>query len=130
MDTATLTNQETIQKIIDAMKKGDIEAVYACYADGAVEEWPQSGERVVGRANMDAINKAYPGMPAITARRVLGSGDLVVAEVTMEYADRGKFNTVMIFELKDGKIVRETTYWAEPFEAPEWRSQWVEKIAS
>ena len=28
----------------------------------------------------------------------------------------------------DGKIVHETHYYADPFEPPKWRSQWIEKI--
>jgi hypothetical protein len=34
----------------------------------------------------------------------------------------------MIVEFSDGKIWRETRYYAEPFEAPEWRAQWVERM--
>jgi hypothetical protein len=30
--------------------------------------------------------------------------------------------------LRDGKIWRDTRYYAEPFEAPEWRAQWVERF--
>jgi hypothetical protein len=33
-----------------------------------------------------------------------------------------------LLELRDGKIWRETTYWAEPFEAPEWRSKFVDHL--
>ena len=31
---------------------------------------------------------------------------------------------------RDGKIARETAYWADPFEAPAWRSQWVDVSAA
>lgn len=34
----------------------------------------------------------------------------------------------MILELKDGRIWRDRRYYAEPFEAPEWRAQWVERV--
>jgi hypothetical protein len=29
-------------------------------------------------------------------------------------------------EFSSGKVAHETQYFAEPFEAPAWRSQWVE----
>jgi hypothetical protein len=29
-------------------------------------------------------------------------------------------------EFRNGKVVRETQYFADPFEAPAWRSQWVQ----
>jgi len=38
------------------------------------------------------------------------------------------YHVVMIVEFRDGKIVRETRYYADPFDAPEWRAQWVEPI--
>jgi hypothetical protein len=31
-------------------------------------------------------------------------------------------------EFRDGKVAHETHYYADPFEPPEWRSQWVEII--
>ena len=31
-------------------------------------------------------------------------------------------------ELRDGRIVRQTEYWPDPFEAAEWRAQWVERL--
>jgi hypothetical protein len=37
--------------------------------------------------------------------------------------------TVSIMEFRDGKVIHETQYFADPFEAPDWRSQWVERIS-
>jgi hypothetical protein len=37
---------------------------------------------------------------------------------------------VAIFELRAGKIWRDTRYYAEPFEAPEWRAHLVERMES
>ena len=31
-------------------------------------------------------------------------------------------------ELRDGKAVKETDYFAQPFPAPGWRAQWVERM--
>jgi len=36
--------------------------------------------------------------------------------------------SLFIIELRDGKMWRDTRYYAEPFEAPEWRAQWVERM--
>jgi hypothetical protein len=35
---------------------------------------------------------------------------------------------VDIVEFENGRIRKETRYYAEPFEAPAWRAQWVERI--
>ncbi len=94
-----------------------------------VQEWPQSGERIVGPDDMLAINQNFPGgMPRMTVRRAVGSGDLAVLEVRLEYADGSVYQGVSIVELLDGKIVKETDYFAQPFEPPQWRAQWVERM--
>jgi hypothetical protein len=43
--------------------------------------------------------------------------------------DGRRFNTVSIMEFQAGKVVHETQYFAEPFEPPAWRAQWVERMA-
>jgi hypothetical protein len=40
----------------------------------------------------------------------------------------GKFDFVLILELRDGKVFRETRYYAEPFEASESRARWFERM--
>jgi hypothetical protein len=35
---------------------------------------------------------------------------------------------VSIMEFADDKVTRETQYFADPFPAPAWRAQWVERI--
>ena len=59
--------------------------------------------------------------------RALAAGDLAVLEVELTYADGGRYLGVSIIELRDGKVVKETDYYAQPFEAPAWRARWVER---
>jgi hypothetical protein len=42
--------------------------------------------------------------------------------------DGRPFNTVSIMEFQAGKVVRETQYFADPFDPPVWRTQWVERM--
>jgi hypothetical protein len=58
----------------------------------------------------------------------LAGGDLAVLEVELTYADGNRYLGTSILELRDGKVVRETDYYAQPFQAPEWRPQWVERM--
>jgi hypothetical protein len=92
-----------------------------------VMEMPQSGERIVGRENMRAMQEKYPGPPSIELRRVVGSGDVWAIEMRSDYDGR-VYHVVMLVEFRDGKIVRETRYYADPFDAPEWRAEWVESM--
>ena len=93
-----------------------------------VMDMPQSGERISGRDNMRVMQEAYPAPPTdFRMRRVVGSGDVWVVEATADWSGR-TYHVAVIVEFSNGKIRRETRYYSEPFEAPEWRAQWVERI--
>ena len=99
-----------------------------------VMEMPQSGERFRRRENMRAIQRARGNQANppryLQLRRVLVKEGLWVVEAVIDYGDGRVFDVVLILELRDGKMWRDRWYFAEPFEAPEWRSQWVERMES
>ncbi|MGA8594062.1 MAG: nuclear transport factor 2 family protein [Bryobacteraceae bacterium] len=109
-----------------ASASGDLNTEHEIYADDAVCDYPQSGERILGRSNLQALRSHHPGKPAgFEIRRLFGSGDLWITEYTIAYLGRPSY-TVSIMEFKNGKVVHETQYFADPFDAPAWRAQWVE----
>jgi hypothetical protein len=117
------------QALWEAMGAEDWEAVAGYVHEDFVQEWPQSGERIVGRDNAIAINRHFPGgLPRMKFRRTVAAGPLAVLQVELTYADGSRYLGVSIIELRDGKIARETDYFAQPFPAPQWRAQWVEKM--
>jgi hypothetical protein len=65
--------------------------------------------------------------PRIELRRVTGGGDIWFAESVIHYADGTVFHGVGRVEFRDGKMWRETRYYAEPFEPPAWRSGWFKR---
>jgi hypothetical protein len=106
----------------------DFDTEHSIYADNAICDYPQSGERIIGRANLQALRSHHPGKPSgFKVRRIIGSGDLWVTEYTINYQTGPAF-TVSIMEFRDGKVVHETQYFADPFAAPAWRKQWVQQI--
>lgn len=112
-----------------ALSAQDWDGAAALAHDDYVQEWPQSGERIVGRDSALEINKNFPGgLPQMEFRRILADGDLATVEVSLTYADGSVYQGVSILEVRDGKVAKETDYFAEPFEAPEWRAQWVERL--
>jgi hypothetical protein len=112
-----------------ALEAGDWDAAGGYLGEDFIQEWPQSGERIVGRDNTIAINQNFPGgLPTMRFRRTLADGDLAVLEVELTYADGSRYLAVSVIELHDGKVVRETDYFAQPFPAPQWRAQWVERM--
>lgn len=119
-------NREAVERLLAGIDAGNIGVMDEVFRDDAVMDWPASREQVVGADNRRAVYSHMPTLPKVKTRRVFGSGDLWVAEVTLTYGDH-PYSTVLIFEFKDGKIIRETGYWAEQFEAPAWRAAWVTK---
>ena len=79
--------------------------------------WTTVSRRVLRNAWQSSL--LPPVAPAIWAQQRF-EGDVWPGRV---------YNTVFIFECRDGKIIRETAYWSKPFPAAEWRSAWVEKTA-
>ena len=105
------------------------EEEYELRHEDYVMEMPQSGERIRGRDNMRAFQEAYPNPPTVQLRRVLVRDGLWVVEATSDYSGR-IYQVVLIVELRDGRIFRETRYYADPFEAPAWRAPWVERFTA
>jgi hypothetical protein len=111
------------------MRAGDWDAAGGHMHDDFVQEWPQSGERIVGRDNALAINRNFPGgLPTMRFRSIRASGNLATLELELTYADGSRYLGVSLLEVRDGKVARETDYFAQPFQAPQWRAQWVERM--
>jgi ketosteroid isomerase-like protein len=132
-----MDDQQMKARIESLYAAGDFEALgraqYEMAADDIVQEWPQSGERFRGRDTIAAVNANYPrneggGAPSGKLRRVLAPGDAWVIEGTIDYGDGIPVSMISILETSDGKVVRQTDYFASPFEAPEWRRKWAEQM--
>jgi hypothetical protein len=105
----------------------DFEAEHEIYRDDAVLDYPQSGERIVGRRNIQSSRAAQPNRKRFSVRRIVGAGDLWISEYVLTY-DGVPSYTVSIMEFVDGKVARETQYFGDPFEPGPSRAQWVERI--
>lgn len=128
-------NREMAAKFEEVLKTGDFgklgELIRDYATDDFVEEWPQSGERLSKSASA-RLTEAYPEMsgttPTFKYKRMLGGGDLFVVEGTIDYGDGIPVSYVSIGEVRDGKIAKVTEYFANPFEAPAWRADFVERM--
>jgi len=105
----------------------DFETEHLIYLEDAILEYPQSGERTRGRSNIQAQRSSQPSKKRFSIRRILGGGDLWVTEFILTYDGKPSY-TVSIMEFKGVKVVRETQYFADPFVAPAFRAQWVERV--
>ena len=133
-DLEEMGEQEAWQFLAGLLTNLDPKEEYDARHEDYVLEMPQSGERIRGRENMRAFQEAYPTEPSnnrmlrIRMRRVLVRERLWVAEGVADYPDGRTLDVVVISELKDGRMWRDRWYFAEPFEAPGWRSRWVERM--
>ena len=93
-----------------------------------VMEMPQSQERIRGRDAMRSMQETFPVPPTLTLRRVVGSGHVWVIEGVNDY-DGDIWHVALVWELDDeGLILRDTRYYAQRSEPPEWRAQWVDPL--
>ncbi len=100
------------------------------YAEDVIWDFPQSGERIRGLANLIAQRRAERGHPSISkVLRIMGSGPVWVSEVIITY-DGKPWYTVSIHEFRGDKVFHETQYFGEPIAPAAWRAQWVEPMTS
>ena len=110
-----------------ASDANDFETEHLIYHEDAVLEYPQSGERTRGRHNIQNQRASQPSKKRFHVRRIIGCSDLWVTEFILTYDGKPSY-TVSIMEFGGDKIARETQYFADPFAAPAWRAQWVERM--
>ena len=119
--------REALNRHWAASDMNDFEVEHDIYRDDAILEYPQSGERIRGRRNIQASRTAQPNAKRFTVRRILGTGDLWVTEFILTYDGQPSY-TVSIMEFLDGKVARETQYFGDPFAPGPSRTQWVERM--
>ena len=112
-----------------ASDANDFEAEHRIYLEDAVLEYQQSGERTRGRSNIQKQRASQPNKKRFSIRRMMGSGELWVTEFILTYDGKPSY-TVIIMEFEGDKVARETQYFADPFVAPAFRAQWVERIGT
>ena len=120
-------NRDALERFLLLFERGDLDAATDLLHDDYVEEYPQSGERIRGKQSWLSIVKTYPSLPKMIDYTIEVSGELCVLEATLEY-DSNRVYVCEIFEVQDGTLKRAREYFGEPFEAPEWRAQWVESM--
>ena len=126
---------ELAAKFEEVLQTGDFGRMNELFQEWAtddfVQEWPQSGERLTKAASM-RLNEQYSEMsgksPKFAYKRMLGGGDTFVIEGTIDYGDGIPVSYVGVGEIRDGKVKKMTEYFANPFEAPAWRADFVDRM--
>jgi ketosteroid isomerase-like protein len=143
-----VTNLDVVQRLAAAMEVGDLDARDVLLDEDVIQSFPQSGEQFRGRQNLRAIIENYPdGAPAASEVRVVedderwalsprftvvavrGSGDHFTMVARIRYPNADEWYAITFVELRDGRIVKLTDYFGQPFDAPEWRAPYREEPA-
>jgi SnoaL-like domain len=111
----------------DASDASDFKLEHEIYHEDAVLEYPQSGERIRGRRNIQESRSVQPNKKRFAVRRMIGSGDLWVTEFVLTYDGIPSY-TVSIMEFRDGLVARETQYFADRFDPGPSRAHLVEPM--
>jgi hypothetical protein len=96
-------------------------------AEDVARQWPQSCELIRGKARIAEVESHFEGLKLGVGRRI-ACGDILVVEWSADYGDGRLYRNVTIDELQDGKAIRVTDYWGEPFTPPAWRQALAERL--
>jgi hypothetical protein len=110
-----------------ASDANDFDAEHDIYCDDAVLDYPQSGERIRGRRNIQESRTVQPNKKRFSVRRIIGTGDLWITEFVLTYDGTPSYS-VSIMEFRDGNVERETQYFGDPFEPGPSRAHLVELV--
>jgi len=118
-----------VQGMWERFQARDWEGAAELIHEDFVGEWPNTAERMEGRDNYLAVQRAYPEGWTIEVRRVIADGDQVAAEVRVPHGDE-LFHCAGFYEVREGKVLRATEYWSDgvPGEAPTWRAEWIQPL--
>jgi len=98
-------------------------------AEDVVYEGPQTRERVRGRTNYVRFNtEGFPGDWHLVIIQIVGEGLHAASWTDFTNADGTTQPGLCFFDLQDdGKIVRITDFWPDPYELPAQRAHLMER---
>jgi hypothetical protein len=121
--------RQALQRHWDASDASDFEAEHEIYHEDAVLDYPQSGERIRGRRNIQESRTVQPNTKHFQVRRMIGNGELWVTEFVLTYDEVPSY-VVSIMEFRDGMVAHETQYFSDRFAPAPSRAHLVEKIGA
>lgn len=122
----TAEGSEVLEQLLAAQERGDLEAMRRLVHADAVMEWPQSGERFVGRGNVIGGIFATEVKPEIIGEpRIVGGGGVWAMMLPARYGEE-TWHYVGVFEIAGGQMRRATEYFGGPFPAQEGRARYTD----
>ena len=121
--------RSALQRHWDASDANDFNAEHEIYREDAVLDYPQSGERIRGRHNIQESRFVQPNKKRFKVERMIGSGNLWVTEFILSYDGIPSY-AVSIMEFREGLVANETQYFADRFDPAPSRAHLVERTGA
>lgn len=138
-------NRATVERYTEAFfLSNDLDELESTLDPDVEVVFPQSGERFRGRKNVRSYLEGYPGRnrefdasvdrvvgedprwlmsPAYTVLPVEGSGEQFTTVGRVRHQEGEPSHVIQLVEVRDGLIRAISAYFADPFDAPEWRAE-------
>jgi hypothetical protein len=127
MDDGTV--RTALERHWAASDSSNFEVEHEIYREDAVLDYPQSGERIRGRHNIQESRTVQPNKKRFKVRRMIGGGDLWVTECVLTYDGIPSY-TVSIMEFREGLVAHETQYFADRFNPGPSRAHLVDLVGA
>lgn len=144
-----MSKERVAEEYAKALANGDITMQRDLMHPDFVARYPQSGEVIRGRDNYLSMIANYPQgqpegevtsikgevhttlvappLPMMTPTVTVYAGDDFILEGVATYPDGSIYNVVVIIRLQGHLVIEEVSYYAAPFDPPEWRRPYVDQ---
>ncbi len=124
-----MTAADTVLSFWETMESNDFYKASTWLSEDFENYAPQSSELIVGRKNFAEVNTNYPanGPWAFTVNSIVAEGDQVVTDVSVTDG-KLKARAITFHTVVNGLITKQTEFWPDEYEAPEWRKQWIKVV--
>lgn len=143
------TARELAELYTDALNRRDWDTLASVVHPDYYVDFPQSGERIRGFANVRAMFEGYPGglapatgedatviggeerwavAPNFAMVRVTGTPDVYTTVTRATYPDGSTWFVIALVRAEGGRMRSANAYFAPEFPAPEWRAPIAERI--
>ena len=138
-------SRQVFERYLRALNAQDVATLRELIHPDFEDFYPQSGEVIRGAENLVGMLTNYPGgieglgtqrilggderfarSPLFTIIRVDGNDDSLTGIQRIRYPDGAVWLAVILCEMRDGLVYRIESYFAPPFDPPDWRAPWVE----
>lgn len=109
-------NRALMERYWAAAEANDTDTMHGLRDEAFVVDFPQTGERLSGRALVRAFEESHDTGGSFELTGLLGDGDVWTAQGVMRTGEQATY-VVSISELRNGRVIHSIDYFAGPLPA-------------